>query len=299
MRIVAALGGNALLRRGEALDAAAQERNVVTAARALARLGEEHDLVVTHGNGPQVGLLALQAAAVPGGHWGFDVLGAESEGMIGYLIERELAPRLPHKRVVSLLTLIEVAADDPAFKDPTKPVGPVYDADAAATVRRERGWTLKREGEGWRRVVGSPVPRRILEIGTIRHLVAEGFIVICAGGGGIPVQVMPGGGIRGVEAVIDKDRSSALLAAEIGADALLLLSDVDGIYEGFGTPGARRLERLAAAEVEELGLDPGSMGPKAAAAADFVRATGGLAVIGALDDSAAMLAGTAGTRIVP
>lgn len=299
MRIVAALGGNALLRRGEALDAAAQERNVVTAARALASLGEGHDLVVTHGNGPQVGMLALQAAAGPGGDWGFDILGAESEGMIGYLIEGELAPRLPHKRVVSLLTLIEVDPDDPAFNDPTKPIGPVYDAEGRAAIGRERGWTLKPEGKGWRRVVASPAPRRILEISTIRHLVSEGFIVICTGGGGIPVQVMPDGAIRGVEAVIDKDRSSALLAEEIGAAALLLLSDVDGVYEGFGTPQARHLDRLAVSEIEGLGLDPGSMGPKSAAAAGFVRATGGLAVIGALGDAEAMLAGSAGTRIVP
>jgi carbamate kinase len=156
MRIVAALGGNALLRRGEALDGPTQERNVAVAARALARLGEEHDLIVTHDNGPQVGLLALQAA-VAGGDWGFDVLGAESEGMIGYLIERELAPRLPHKRVVSLLTLVEVGADDPAFGDPIKPVGPLYDAAAAAAVRRQRGWVLKPEGDGWRRVVPSPL----------------------------------------------------------------------------------------------------------------------------------------------
>ncbi|HSR54947.1 MAG TPA: carbamate kinase, partial [Alphaproteobacteria bacterium] len=217
MRVVVALGGNALLRRGEPMSAAAQEANVAIAARAIADLAESHDVVVTHGNGPQVGLLALQAAAFDADSpWPLDLLGAESEGMIGYLIERALVNHLPDRRVATLLTQVEVTADDPAFSNPTKPIGPVYDDAKKNKIQANSGWTLARDGDGWRRVVPSPAPVRILEIATIRHLVAEGVIVICAGGGGIPVVIDARGAVHGVEAVIDKDRTAALLARELG-----------------------------------------------------------------------------------
>lgn len=297
MRVVAALGGNALLRRGEPISAEAQRTNIAAAARAIASIAETHDVVVTHGNGPQVGLLALQAAATGEGEaWPLDVLNAESEGMIGYLIEQELAPRLPGRRMATLLTQVVVDPADPAFAHPTKPIGPPYDEAQARRVAAALGWTVARDGARWRRVVASPEPGRIVEIATIRHLVSEGFVVICAGGGGIPVAVTPGGGLRGVEAVIDKDRTSALLARDIGADALLLLTDVAGIYSGFGGASAALLPRIAGIELAGLGLDAGSMGPKAEAAARFA-ASGGLAVIGRMEDAGELLAGRAGTRV--
>lgn len=300
MRVVIALGGNALLRRGEPVSAECQEQNIIIAARAIADVADQHDVIVTHGNGPQVGLLALQAVALDrGAHWPLDILDAESEGMIGYLIERELAPRLPSRRFATLLTQVEVDPADPAFENPTKPIGPFYDEVAARRVEAERGWVMVRDGDKWRRVVPSPHPQRILEIATIRYLVSEGIIVICAGGGGIPVAVDRLGRVRGIEAVIDKDRTSALLATDIGADALLLLTDVSGIYRDFAKQGMAPMPSLASDEILGLGLDPGSIGPKAEAAAAFATATGGVAVIGALEDAMAMLAGTAGTRVLP
>jgi len=298
MRVVMALGGNALLRRGEAATAENQARNVVRAARAIAEVAESHDVVVTHGNGPQVGLLALQSEAGGGeGTWPLDILDAETEGMIGYQIERELTPRLPSRRFATLITQIEVDPADPAFAAPTKPIGPGYAEAEARRVEAERGWTMARDGARWRRVVPSPRPLRILEIATIRHLVSEGFVVICAGGGGIPVTVGPHGAVRGVEAVIDKDRASALLARDIGADRLLLLTDVDGVYRDFGRPGAALVPSLAPQEAAGLGLDPGSMGPKVEAAVSFVMETGNAAGIGQLEDAVAILAGRRGTRL--
>lgn len=298
MLVVAALGGNALLRRGEPLTWAAQQANTATAAAALVRLLDAgHRLVVTHGNGPQVGLLALQAAgradAPP-----IDALDAETEGMIGYLIEQQLRSHRPEGRFATVLTQVEVDPADPAFDRPEKPVGPVYDRAEAERLAAELGWRIAPDGEGWRRVIASPAPRRILELDAIALLTAAGVTVVCAGGGGIPVCRVEDGGWRGVEAVIDKDRASALLAAELGADALLLLTDVDGVYRGFGAPGAERLATLSPADRATLDLPPGSMGPKVEAAAAFASATGGLAVIGALEDAGAMLDGRAGTRVM-
>lgn len=298
MRLVVALGGNALLRRGEPLTAEAQDANVAVAARAIAELAEEHDVIVTHGNGPQVGLLALQAAAFDSeSPWPLDLLGAESEGMIGYLIERELIGRLPGRPVVTLLTQVEVAADDAAFANPTKPIGPVYDAEARSRIEASRGWPMAPDGDGWRRVVPSPAPIRILEILAIRHLVAEGVVVICGGGGGIPVVVGPHGAVHGVEAVIDKDRTAALLARDLGADGLLLLTDVDAVYRGWGTDARQPIGETTPEELAALALDPGSMGPKVRAACEFVSETGNFAGIGRLADAGDVLAGRAGTRL--
>ncbi len=299
MRVVAALGGNALLRRGQPLTAENQRENVAVAARALLPIALEHDLVLTHGNGPQVGLLALQNAAYrPDETYPLDILDAESEGMIGYLLEQELGNLLPGRRLATLLTRIEVARDDPAFVHPTKPIGPVYEREEAERLAAERDWTVAPDGTKWRRVVPSPEPRRILELGVIERLVADGTLVICAGGGGIPV-VAGHGGYGGVEAVIDKDLAGALLARSLHADAFLMLTDVDAAYAGWGTPQAAPIRRVAPEDLDPRQFAAGSMGPKVAAAKRFAETDGGFAVIGQLADAARMLAGEAGTLIVP
>ena len=298
MRLVVALGGNALLRRGEPADVETQRRNVKTAAAAIADLSRDHEIVVTHGNGPQVGLLALQALAYADVEpYPLDVLGAESEGMIGYLLEQELATVLPDQPVATLLTQVEVGADDPAFRVPTKPIGPVYDKVAADAVAAHRGWHMARDGAGWRRVVPSPEPRHVLELATIRLLIDKHVLVVCAGGGGIPVVVGDDGSVRGVEAVIDKDLSAALLACLLDADALLLLTDADAVWAGWGTPGGYPLAEARPAALRTLELPAGSMGPKAEAACRFAESTGLPAYIGALEDAAAVLDGNAGTRV--
>ena len=298
MLILVALGGNALLRRGEPMTADNMRRNVRIACEALAPIARKHKLVVGHGNGPQIGLLALEAAAYEEAEdFPLDVLGAESEGMIGYLIEQELANQLPGRDIVTLLTQVVVDPTDPAFRAPRKPVGPVYADDVAARLASERRWSMARDGAGFRRVVPSPEPRRILELRAIRLLVEAGALVICAGGGGIPVAVDAAGGIRGVEAVIDKDLSAALLATALRADALLMLTDVPAVYREWGTPDARPIHEVTPAELRALTFAAGSMGPKVEAACRFVGATGGIAVIGGLDDAAAMLRGGAGTTV--
>lgn len=300
MRIVAALGGNALLQRGQPADAATQRGNARRAAIALAPLAEEHALLLTHGNGPQVGLLALEREAdSSAGHYPLDVLDAETEGMLGYLIQQEMGNCLPRARhCVTLITQMEVAADDPAFAHPDKPIGPIYAQGVAQLIATERGWTLLRDGAGWRRAVASPQPRRVVELAVIAQLLASDTVVICAGGGGIPVLRDDDGRLRGVEAVIDKDAASALLACELDADALLLLTDVDAVYSDWRTPQARALRSIAVGTLAEQQFAAGSMAPKVAAAAAFVRARGGIAGIGRLQDAGAILAGEAGTRVV-
>jgi carbamate kinase len=297
MRVVAALGGNALLRRGQPMTAENQRENVAVAAQALRPIALEHDLILTHGNGPQVGLLALQNLAYrPDEIYPLDILDAESEGMIGYLLEQELGNLLPGRRIATLLTRIEVARDDPAFMHPTKPIGPVYEREEAERLAGERGWTIAPDGPKWRRVVPSPEPRRILEIDVIEPLVAAGVLVVCAGGGGIPV-VAGHGGYGGVEAVIDKDLAGALLARSLHADAFLMLTDVDAVYTGWGTPEAAAIRRTAPGDLDPGQFAAGSMGPKVAAAKRFAEAGSGFAVIGALADAARMLAGEAGTMV--
>jgi len=236
--VVAALGGNALLRRGQPMEVAVQRQNVAVAVQALAELERDNELVVTHGNGPQVGLLALQAEAYSGAPAPpLDVLGAESEGMIGYLLEQGLHGRT-RRPPAALLTTVRVDRDDPAFGSPSKPIGPIYERAAAERLRDERGWAIAADGEHWRRVVASPEPREIVELATIRRLLEAQTLVICAGGGGIPVVADAHGGLHGVEAVIDKDLAAALLADALGADVLLLLTDVDSVVRAYGTDEA-------------------------------------------------------------
>lgn len=295
MLVVVALGGNALLRRGEDMTAAAQQRNVERAAKYLAEIVRAgHELVVTHGNGPQIGLLAMQANP-----WPLDILGAETDGMIGYVIERALENALLHDRpVVTLLTQIVVDGDDPAFGNPTKFVGPIWSQAEAEEIARPRGWTIAQDGKHWRRVVPSPLPLDIPDIKAIRILLENGAVVICGGGGGIPVVRRPDGTHHGVEAVIDKDRASAMLATRLGADALLFLTDVKAVFDGFGTDHARPLETLTAQQAKALKLPEGSMRPKVEAAFDFLHAGGQRAVIGCLEDAAKLVRGTSGTRMI-
>jgi carbamate kinase len=296
MLAVVALGGNALLRRGESMDAEAQRRNLLKAVMALTPIAQAHQVVITHGNGPQIGLLALQTASY-GEPYPLDVLGAETEGMIGYLIEQELANALPGREVATLLTQVEVDPNDSAFAAPTKPIGPVYRATDAQRLAAERHWTLVPDGASYRRAVPSPAPRRIREINTIKLLVRAGVMVICAGGGGIPVVTTQAGGIRGIEAVIDKDLSAALLAQEIAADALLLLTDVAGVWPSWPASEGEPIGRATPAELRRLTFAPGSMGPKVEAACRFAERTGRMAAIGAMEDAAAILAGKAGTIV--
>jgi len=299
MRVVIALGGNALLRRDETLTADNQRHNVKTAARALAPIAFEHELVITHGNGPQVGLLALQSASGgPEQAYPLDILGAESEGMIGYLIEQELENLLPpERRCATLLTQIEVDAHDPAFKHPAKPIGPIYAEMEARKLAHEKGWSIAPDGEHFRRVVASPKPQRILELSVIQLLVEQGIVVICAGGGGIPVVRRTDGGLVGVEGVIDKDFASALLARELKADVFLMLTDVDAVYCDWATPGERAIRRAAPQAMRSFAFAPGSMGPKVEAACEFVEQTGAMAGIGRLDEVLAIPSGEAGTLI--
>jgi carbamate kinase len=304
MRIVVALGGNALLRRGEALTAENQRANARAACKALAPVAREHELVISHGNGPQVGLLALQGSAYKEVEtYPLDVLGAQTEGMIGYIIQQELGNELPFERhLATLLTMIEVDGDDPAFADPTKPIGPVYDADEAEKLKAEKAWTFKPDGVKLRRVVPSPRPKRIFEIEAIKSLLDQGCVVICAGGGGIPTtytdEPTPAGRrLIGVEAVIDKDLASALLAADVGADVLAIVTDVDAVYSAWGTPDRRAIRRASPASLREAEFAAGSMGPKVRAACEFVERTGKRAVIGSIVDTEALVRGEAGTVV--
>lgn len=299
MRIVVALGGNALLKRGEPPTAENQRRNVRIAADALAPLARDAQLIITHGNGPQVGLLALQGTAYDeGAAYPLDVLDAETEGQIGYLIEQELRNALrPGRPFATLLTQIEVDPKDPAFDHPTKPIGPFYDSHQAHALERAHGWRFAASDGAHRRVVASPRPRRIFQLDVIALLVEAGVVVICAGGGGIPTVVGKDGRLIGAEAVIDKDAASALLARELQADAFLMLTDVDGVYAHWGEPGARRIRRISPVAIGQFSFAPGSMAPKVAAACSFAEATGGITGIGALEDAAAILNGEAGTRV--
>jgi carbamate kinase len=299
--IVTALGGNALLRRGEPMNADNQRRNVRIAAEALAPIALEHQLVISHGNGPQVGLLALQGAAYTTVEtYPLDVLGAETEGMIGYMIEQELGNLLPFERpFATLLTMIEVDGNDPAFKDPTKFIGPVYEQAEAERLALEKKWIFKPDGDKWRRVVASPEPKRIFEIKPIRWLLERNTIVIAAGGGGIPTMYVPNAErkLAGVECVIDKDLATELLARDLNADYLVMLTDADAIYMDWGKPTQRAIRSASPNALRSMQFAAGSMGPKVDAACRFVEATGKRAAIGALADLGDILEGRAGTTI--
>jgi carbamate kinase len=307
MRVVVALGGNALLRRGEPMTAEAQRANVRKAAPALAAVARKHALVLSHGNGPQVGLLALQSAAYDEANpFPLDVLGAQTEGMIGYVLEQELGNLLPFEvPFATILTMIEVDPSDPAFQNPTKFVGPVYEKSAADALAAEKGWAFKQDGGKWRRVVPSPEPKRIFEIRPIKWLLDRGVVVICAGGGGVPTAydgqgegTGQGKTLTGVEAVIDKDLATELLARDVEADAFVMATDVDGVYVDWGTPDQRLLRRVTVQELREGSFAAGSMGPKVEAAVRFVERTGGRAAIGGLEQIEAVVEGEAGTQVI-
>ena len=304
MRLVVALGGNALLRRGEALTAENQRTNARAACEALAPVALDNELVLAHGNGPQVGLLALQGAAYKEVEtYPLDVLDAQTEGLIGYILEQELGNALPfEKHIATLLTMIEVDRNDPAFANPTKPIGPMYAKEEADALAADKGWTFKPDADGFRRVVPSPLPQRIFGIPAIRTLLEGGWIVICSGGGGIPTRytdepAVPGRRLEGVEAVIDKDLASALLAIELDADALVIVTDVDAVYSGWGTPGQRAIRRATPEALGKSEFAEGSMGPKVKAACTFVERTGRTAAIGSITETPALLRGEAGTTV--
>ncbi|MDO5747635.1 MAG: carbamate kinase [Actinomycetaceae bacterium] len=298
MRIVIALGGNALLQRGQKPDAAPQIDNVNIAVDALAPVAKEHELVVTHGNGPQVGVIALQSANDPklSEPYPFDTLGAMTQGMIGYWLQHAFKNALPEREVVCTVNQTLVDANDPAFDDPTKFVGEVYNEEQAKQFEKERGWVMKADGKYFRRVVGSPIPVGIVEIETIKTLVDNGTTVICSGGGGIPVAQKDGKYV-GLEAVIDKDRSGAVLSEELKADMFMILTDVPAVLDNYGTQDECEINRATPAELRDKGFAAGSMGPKVEAACQFVERTGGVAAIGRLADAQQIIAGTAGTII--
>jgi carbamate kinase len=299
MRILVALGGNALLRRGEEMTAENQRRNVRIAAEALAPLAREHQLVITHGNGPQVGLLALQSASYEAASaFPLDVLGAQTEGMIGYMIEQELGNLLPFEQpFATILSMVEVDPDDPAFAHPSKPIGPVYTEEESRRLAAERGWTMAPDGDGFRRVVASPLPRRIFQIRPVKWLLEKGCIVICAGGGGIPTMYAPGRRLQGIDAVVDKDRASCLMARELEVDLFIMATDAGAVYLDWGTPAQRAIRRASPEGLTAYPFAAGSMGPKVEAAIDFAARTGKTAAIGALADVTRIARGEAGTLV--
>jgi len=299
MRIVVALGGNALLRRGQPMTADNQRENIRTATAQIARVAPGNELVVAHGNGPQVGLLSLQAAAYTDvAPYPLDVLGAETEGMIGYMIEQELGNLLPKDvPFATLLPQVEVDPKDPAFQNPTKPIGPVYSEADAKRLAAEKGWDIAPDGDKFRRVVPSPKPKHIFEIRPIKWLLEKGTVVICAGGGGIPTMYGEDGNLKGIEAVIDKDLASSLLAQQLNSDLLVIATDVNAAFINWGKPDQKGITQAHPDELEKLGFAAGSMGPKVEAACEFARKTGKTAVIGALADIEAIVQGKAGTRV--
>ena len=298
MKVVIALGGNALLRRGERADADVQMANVRIAAKAVAEIAKEHNVVLTHGNGPQVGLLALQADAYKDvTPYPFDVLGAESQGMIGYMVAQCVGNDLPDRQVVNIITQTEVDPNDPTYSDPRKFVGPVYDKETAEKLAAERGWTIAADGKYFRRVVPSPQPKKIVEIDTIRQLVDSGAMVIASGGGGIPVIRNEQGRLEGSEAVIDKDMSASIMAAELDADALLILTDAPSIALDWGTPDQKEIKEVSPEKLQEYSFAKGSMGPKVEAVCRFANTGKGFGAVGRLEDALDILNGKAGTII--
>lgn len=299
MRVVIALGGNALIRRGEKAEAITQMKNVETACQSIAQIAKEHQVILTHGNGPQVGLLSLQADAykdvMP---YPLDVLGAETQGMIGYMLDQSLENLMPHKKIAVVLTQIEVDPKDSAFSNPTKPIGPVYDQATAEKLAKERGWKIAPDGNYFRRVVPSPEPKEIVEKRVINLLVEHDVLVVCNGGGGIPVMLQENGLLKGIEAVIDKDRAAALLAKEVKADALIILTDAPAVATNWGKPDSKDIKTASPEDMQNWSFPPGSMGPKVASSCAFAKANPkGMACIGRLEDALEILAGKKGTII--
>ncbi|MFI6388214.1 carbamate kinase [Nonomuraea sp. NPDC050547] len=301
MRVIVALGGNALLKRGDRPDADTQIANVTIAVKTLAKLAEEHELIITHGNGPQVGMLALESAsdASLSRPYSFDTLGAETQGMIGYWMLQALQNALPGRQVMALVTQTLVSAVDPAFDNPTKFVGQVYEQAEAEKLARENGWVVRQDGPYWRRVVPSPAPQRVVETRLIRKAVRDGVVVVCAGGGGIPVVRDAQGRLSGVEAVIDKDLTASMLAEALDCDAFLILTDVPRVMKDFGTPQQSEIGHTTPYELRSIDFPAGSMGPKVEAVCRFVETTGDMAAIGKLDQAVEILKGKAGTIITP
>ena len=300
MRIVIALGGNALLRRGEEMTAENQRENIRIAAKVLAPIIEKHEVVISHGNGPQVGLLSLQSAAYKEvEEYPLDILGAQTQGMIGYMIEQELGNHLPVEiPIASILTMVEIDPEDSAFSNPTKPIGPIYDEKEARNLAKLKGWDIKQDGDYWRRVVPSPEPHRIFQLRPIHWLLEKGTVVICAGGGGIPTSYKDNGKLEGVEVVIDKDRASSLLAFELEADLLIMATDTDGVYLDWGSDSEKIISKTTPEEISKYSFDKGSMGPKVEAACSFVERSGQRAVIGSLKDIEKMVSGISGTQFL-
>lgn len=298
MRVVVALGNTALARRGEALDAEVQRQNVARAAASIVAIAKTHTVVLTHGGSPQTALLAMQSDAYSGiKPYPLDMLNAETEGMIGYLFGQELRNQLPGRHVITVLTQVEVNRNDPAFRRPSKPIGPPLDEMEADRLASAHGWTVSQEGMKWRRMVASPEPLRILELPAIKLLSDAGVLVVCAGGGGIPVAAQPRGGLHGVEAVIDKDLSAALLAHQLKADALLLLTDIEAVYENWGLKGAMPIGETSPAELRKITFAAHSMKPKVEAACRFVESGGSLAAIGNITEAGQILLGQRGTIV--
>ena len=297
--VIIALGGNAISPKNETGDIQAQFAHTKESLDGIMHfVRERYNICITHGNGPQVGLLALQSASYEEvEEYPLDVLGAQTEGMIGYMIEQEMGNLMPTETAfATILTMVEVDPEDPAFNNPTKPIGPMYSEGIGRALSEEKGWAIAKDGDGWRRVVPSPIPHRIFELRPIHWLLEKETVVICAGGGGIPTLYNSEGDLEGVEVVIDKDRASALLARQLNARLLVLATDADGVYTDWGSENAKRIENTTPEEIEKLEFDIGSMGPKVEAACDFVRRTGERAVIGALSELEGMVKGTAGTQ---
>ncbi|SMY37817.1 carbamate kinase [Photobacterium andalusiense] len=296
--VVVALGGNALLRRGEPLEASIQRQNIATAAKTIAAIAQQYNVVLVHGNGPQVGLLALQGLeykkVMP---YPLDVLGSETQGMIGYILMQELKNLLPQQDVSCMLTQMLVDPQDPAFADPTKPIGPVYQEAEARELAEKFQWTVKADGQYFRRVVPSPQPIGIVECDAIETLIKRNHLVICTGGGGIPVK-RENNKLVGVEAVIDKDMSAAYLAKQLNADALLILTDADAVYLDWGKATQKAITSTTPRTLSQYSFDAGSMGPKIEASCEFIKQGGKLVGIGALHDGLEILKGLAGTNII-
>lgn len=286
------------MQKGQALESEIQANNIARATRNIADIVTNDELAITHGNGPQVGLLALQAEGYPEvTPYPFDILDAESAGMLGYLISLHMDNALPTRQSVALITRVLVDPEDPAFARATKPVGPVYPTAQGDAIARQRGWQMTRISEGMRRVVPSPRPQKIIELSAIEVLLTQGAIVVCCGGGGIPVVQAPNGGLVGVAAVVDKDASSALLASALEADRLIMLTDVEAVYKNWNTDSAKPIQRMSTAELRELEFEEGSMAPKVAAACQFADETGNSAYIGKLTRLPDIIRGLSGTRI--